>query len=91
VCIPRLVNYKSDIHQLLPPEPEDDPESECLVGRFCPFENRLGMYAVADELGYVFLNTAFKSDKWRESCKFQIFLRLVIYKPPILFFRYAIA
>jgi hypothetical protein len=67
VCIPRLVNYKSDIHQVLP-EPEDDPESECLVGRFCPFENLLGLYAVADELGYVFLNTAFKSEKWKQ-CK----------------------
>lgn len=64
------MNYKSDIYIRLPPEPEDDPDSECLVGRFCPFEDKLGIYAVADELGYVYFDTAFKtSENSRETCK----------------------
>ncbi|XP_059478085.1 protein lethal(2)denticleless-like [Neocloeon triangulifer] len=56
-CIPRLVNYKNDIRKRQPPDLDiEDADSECLVGRFCPYDRLGGLYAIADELGYIYFD-----------------------------------
>ncbi|CAB3364115.1 Hypothetical predicted protein [Cloeon dipterum] len=63
VCIPRLVNFKNDTHQRSVSFQENVEESECLVGRFCPFNQRGGLYAVADELGFVYFQKVAEKKK----------------------------
>jgi hypothetical protein len=74
-ALPRLVSSADDVYLKVEMNGRDEEvtldDSECLVGRFCPYPKRSDLLALADEDGYVIIQDTTKTGKESiVSCKY---------------------